>query len=113
MEPHDQESRLVFRRLVKWLTLLALALSLCSCISNKRTKSYKTHTAAVSENALNINTASTDELEKLPGVGPSTARAIVRHRQKFGKFRRPEHLILVPGVSDSRFRKLRILIRAE
>jgi competence protein ComEA len=59
---------------------------------------------------VNINKASPAELERLPGVGPATAARIVEHRERYGPFRRPEHLLLVRGFSDSRFRELRHLI---
>jgi len=62
---------------------------------------------------ININTASADELEKLPGIGKALAERIIEHREKFGPFRRPEHLIIVRGISDKRFRALQDLITVE
>jgi competence ComEA-like helix-hairpin-helix protein len=62
---------------------------------------------------ININTASVQELEKLPGIGRGFAQRIVEHREKYGPFRRPEHLIMVRGLSDKRFRALRELIMVE
>ena len=62
---------------------------------------------------ININTASANELEMLPGIGKSLAERIIEHREKFGAFRRPEHLIIVRGISDKRFRALRGLITVE
>jgi competence ComEA-like helix-hairpin-helix protein len=62
---------------------------------------------------LNLNTASTDELEKLPGIGKALAIRIVEYREKYGPFRKPEHLIIVRGISDHRFRALRDLITVE
>jgi len=62
---------------------------------------------------ININTASAEELEKLPGIGRGFAQRIVEHREKYGSFRRPEHLIMVRGISDKRFRALRELIAVE
>ena len=62
---------------------------------------------------ININTASAEELEKLPGIGPGFAQRIVEHREKWGAFRRPEHLIMVRGLSDKRFRALRELITVD
>jgi len=67
----------------------------------------------ISESAININIASAAELEKLPRVGTKTAREIVEHRERFGKFRKPEHLMLVRRISDKRFREIRNLIKVE
>ncbi|HYW72956.1 MAG TPA: helix-hairpin-helix domain-containing protein [Pyrinomonadaceae bacterium] len=62
---------------------------------------------------ININTASAGELEKLPGIGQALAARIVEHREKYGAFRRAEHLIIVRGISDQRFRALHDLITVE
>jgi competence ComEA-like helix-hairpin-helix protein len=62
---------------------------------------------------ININTASTRELEQLPGIGKGLAERIIEHRERFGPFRCPEHLIILRGVSDKRFRALRDLITVE
>ena len=62
---------------------------------------------------ININTASVKELEKLPGIGKGLAERIVEHREKYGPFRRAEHLIMVRGISDKRFRALRDSITVE
>ena len=61
---------------------------------------------------ININTASANELETLPGIGKGLAQRIIDHRERFGPFRRAEHLIIVRGISDKRFRALRDLITA-
>lgn len=56
---------------------------------------------------IDINTATVAQLEQLPGIGPVTARAIIRFREKSGPFRRVEELRAVPRISKSRFEKLR------
>lgn len=65
------------------------------------------------ENAININTASAEELAKIPHIGEKAAAKIVEHREKYGPFRRPEHLMLVDGISDKKFRLIRSLIKTE
>jgi competence protein ComEA len=70
-------------------------------------------TTTAAPKLININTASANELETLPGIGKSLAERIVEHRDKFGPFRRPEHLIIVRGISDKRFRALRDLVTVE
>ncbi len=66
-----------------------------------------------SANSININTASAAEIEKLPGIGRKTAEAIVAFREQNGPFRWPEGLMLIRGVSESRFAAFRQFIRTE
>jgi competence ComEA-like helix-hairpin-helix protein len=62
---------------------------------------------------ININTASAQELETLPGIGKALAERIIEHRNEYGPFRKPEHLIVMRGISDKRFQNLRDLITVE
>ncbi|HEX8775445.1 MAG TPA: helix-hairpin-helix domain-containing protein [Pyrinomonadaceae bacterium] len=62
---------------------------------------------------VNLNTASPAELERLPGIGKALAARIVDHRRQYGRFRRTEHLIMVRGISDRRFRALRAQVTVE
>lgn len=61
---------------------------------------------------VDINTASQEELERLPGIGRSLAARIVAHRERYGRFRRVEHLIMVRGIGERRYRKMRAAIKA-
>jgi competence protein ComEA len=54
-----------------------------------------------------INTASVDELDTLPGIGPKTAQAIVEYRETRGKFRSAEDLLQVPGIGPKKLAALR------
>lgn len=71
------------------------------------------HAATPDPTRLNLNRASRDELERLPGVGPSLAERIIEHRERHGPFRRAEHLMVVRGFSARRFRELRHLVTVE
>jgi competence ComEA-like helix-hairpin-helix protein len=62
---------------------------------------------------LNINLASAIELEKLPGVGKVIAERIVTYRHENGPFRRVEHLMMVRGISDRKFRAMQSMITVE
>ena len=62
---------------------------------------------------IDINTASLAELEKLPGIGHGLAARISTHREQYGRFRRAEHLIMVRGIGERRFLKMRAFIKAE
>ena len=54
---------------------------------------------------ININDATAEELESLPGIGPATANAIIRFREK-QRFSTIEDLMLVPGIKEARFEAL-------
>ncbi|HXQ27501.1 MAG TPA: helix-hairpin-helix domain-containing protein [Candidatus Acidoferrales bacterium] len=56
---------------------------------------------------IDLNTATIKELEQLPGVGPTTAKAIVEFRTKSGRFRRVEDLLAVRGISETKLEKMR------
>ena len=72
------------------------------------------HRAAALRGAtVNINTASVSDLEKLPGVGKVLAERIVEHRENYGPFRRAEHLLMVRGISDRKFRELRPMLTVD
>lgn len=60
--------------------------------------------------SVNINTAPAEELERLPGIGRALAARIVSYREQYGRFRRAEHLIMVRGIGERRFRRLRPFI---
>ena len=61
--------------------------------------------------AVNLNTATVQELDALPGVGPITAAAIVTWRQTNGKFTSVDQLAEVDGIGPARLEKLRALVR--
>ncbi len=59
---------------------------------------------------VNINTASADLLEKLPGIGPTTAQAIVAYRDANGPFITIEDLLKIPGIGPNTLEEIRGLI---
>jgi competence ComEA-like helix-hairpin-helix protein len=60
---------------------------------------------------IDLNTATVKQLEQLPGVGPTTAKAIVEFRTKTGRFQRVTDLLVIRGVSESKLKKMRPYIR--
>lgn len=68
---------------------------------------------AVTTPPVDINRATREELERLPGVGPTLAARIVEHRERHGAFRRVEHLLAVRGISERRFAELRAHVTAD
>lgn len=63
---------------------------------------------------LDLNAATVEQLQKLPGVGPTTAKAIVRFREKSGPFRRVEDLLAIRGITKARLANLRpyVMVKA-
>ena len=59
---------------------------------------------------VNLNTADLAALETLPGIGPSIAAAIIRHRQEHGAFSRVEGLLEVPGIGEAKLEQLVSLV---
>ena len=103
------------RIILCWLTAAALA----SCVKLPRradaggSRQARAQQARVDAPLVSINEATREELERLPGIGPALAARIVEHRERFGRFRRAEHLLLVRGISERRFLQLRPYVTAE
>lgn len=60
---------------------------------------------------VDINRADAEALDKLPGIGPTTAEAIIGHRSQNGSFRSVEDLQEVPGIGPAKLAQLRDLVR--
>jgi competence protein ComEA len=62
---------------------------------------------------LNINTATVEALQTLPGIGPKIAQAIADHRQANGPFTTIEEIVQVKGIGEATLAKLRELITVD
>jgi competence protein ComEA len=67
-------------------------------------------TAATETGKVLINTATSAELQTLPGIGPSTAEKIIAYRTDHGLFQTLEDLMKVSGIGKARFEALKDLI---
>ncbi|MDD2533731.1 MAG: helix-hairpin-helix domain-containing protein [Eubacteriales bacterium] len=59
---------------------------------------------------ININQATLDQLDTLPGIGPATAKSIIDYRERNGPFSVLEDLMKVPGIKQSRLDAMADLI---
>lgn len=59
---------------------------------------------------VNVNTATAVQLDSLPGVGPTTARAIISYRQSKGPFLKVDDLLNVPGIGQAKLDAMRGMI---
>lgn len=62
---------------------------------------------------ININTANETELEQLPGIGASIAGRIIDYRNKNGKFKAIEDIKNVTGIGETKFEKIKDLIKVK
>lgn len=70
----------------------------------------KNENTAKDSSKININTATLEELDKLPGVGEATANKIISHREENGQFKTIEDIKNVNGIGDKKFEKMKELI---
>ncbi len=61
---------------------------------------------------INLNTASLEELDTLPGIGPVLAQRIIEYRQTVGPFQSVDDLLHVKGIGPALMEKIRDLVEA-
>ena len=68
---------------------------------------YASSMEPASGGLININTASSDELQNISGIGPSTAEKIINYRTENGKFNTIEEIMNVSGIGEKTFAKFK------
>lgn len=56
---------------------------------------------------VNINTATSEELQQVPGIGPATAEKILQMRKSYGAFKSVDDLLAIRGIGKKRLDKMR------
>ncbi len=62
---------------------------------------------------VNLNTATAEELESLPGIGPKLAQRIVAYRETYGPFAAVEDLMEVSGIGEGKLAEMEGLVTVE
>lgn len=77
----------------------------------RETKTSNINNLTKSNNSkININTATKEQLDTLPGIGVSTAEKIIQYRKEKGKFKTKEDIKNVNGIGESKYEKIKDLI---
>ena len=90
--------------------MLVLSAVLAAAVPLSATAVERQDAPAAKSAALNLNTATLEQLETLPGVGRRTAERILEYRTKNGGFKKIEELMNVKGIGEKSFLKLKPLV---
>ena len=94
-------------------TGLALVLAICGTLmisiatASAQSPAPPTLVPAPAKPAINLNTATIEQLDSLPGIGRKTAELIIEYRTKSGGFKRIEELMNVKGIGEKSFLKIK------
>jgi comEA protein len=78
---------------------LGLAFSSMSVLAQK--------SGGVPSEKINLNSATSEQLQSIAGIGPATAKNILEYRTKVGKFNKIEEVINVKGIGEKKFQKIK------
>ncbi len=92
------------------LFVLALIMLLAPAVEAQAPRANAPASAAAAAAKVDLNTATGEELESLPGVGPRTAELIIEYREQHDGFEKIEELMNVRGIGERTFLRLRSLI---
>src|ERR1700682_1098178 len=85
-----------------WTRIFSVSLSLCLLLLFASSATKKPPTQPV-----NINTATSAQLQLVPGIGPSTAEKILQMRKSYGTFKSVNDLMAIRGIGPKRLEQMR------
>jgi competence protein ComEA len=94
-------------------SILATRIVLTSTAAADTTRGKSSVIVPVVVYPININTASAQDLENLPNIGPTKAEQIITYREQNGSFKTINDIQNVPGIGPSTFEKLKELITVD
>lgn len=95
------------------LTAVLLMTTLAAAIptsAQETTRTPRARATAPTGAPLDLNLATSEQLEALPGIGAATAKRILEYRQKSGGFKKSEELMNVRGIGEKNFLSLKPFI---
>jgi competence protein ComEA len=98
------------------LAVLVILLIVLNIISYLKREQIKRNTSIIAQEIavkIPINSAWTEELELLPGIGPSLANRIVAYREEHGDFKRIEDLKKVKGIGDKVLKQINPYVKLQ
>src|SRR5262245_34790092 len=99
------------RTLIWAAAVLAGSLVAASVVAQSASQAPADSSAAKpAASSVNLNTATVEQLEALPGIGRKTAELILQYRQKNGPFKKVEELMNVKGIGEKSFLQLKPMI---
>ncbi len=87
--------------------LIPVALVLCVALAMVPLAAGAQKGSAPAGDKINLNSATAEQLETLPGIGPAIAKSIVEYRSKVGKFTKIEEILNVRGVGEKKFQRIK------
>jgi comEA protein len=96
---------LMYSQKTKVICVLAMCVGLI--LSSVSVMAQKSAPAPASTEKINLNSATVEQLQSLPGIGPAIAKTIIEHRTKAGKFNRVEEIMKVKGIGEKKFQKIK------
>lgn len=91
---------------MRLLALSFITLSFVACNQPAQIQTVQPTTANRNANqpCVNLNTASAEALKALPEIGEVLAARIIEYRERHGRFRRPQDIIIIEGLTEKKYR---------
>lgn len=95
---------------IAFLFLLALILSSMALVATAAEQDSSSQQMQATSAKVDINSATVEQLQALPGIGPALAQRIVEHREMQGPFKSIEGIKAVKGVGEKKFESIQAMI---